>query len=302
MGDRRAVRGSAAPFRHRVREPEGATAHGGGADMKGEEGGRERGVPAYGVSSVIYDRLVGGVLHELWRESFERLVRRYGMRLDRVADVACGTGQASLYLARSGSRVIAVDISEEMLRVAAARLRGRADVLLLRQDMRYLSLPSKVQTLVCAADSLNHLLQEEDVRRALRSFASALEEGGHLLFDVNTAHQLREGQDERDWVFLLGGWRLSWRSEWEEETSSATLTMRLERSDGRGGIWVEVHRERAYPAGLLVAFLEEAGFRRVEVWDAAGLGKPGARSRRLQFVARREEAGAHGGGSGLARK
>ncbi len=254
---------------------------------KSGNGAHEWGIPAYRVSSALYDRLVGEVLHELWRENFERLARRYALGLDRVADVACGTGMASLYLAQRGSRVIAVDRSEEMLRVAAARLRGRGSVLLLRQDMRHLSLPFKVQTMVCAADSLNHLLHEEDVRRAFRCFASALEAGGHLLFDVNTAYQLREGQDDREWVFRLENWRLSWRSEWEEETSSATLTMRLGQVDGRGDVWVEVHREKAYPADLLAALLEEAGFRRVEVWDAAGLGKPGARTRRLQFVALR---------------
>ncbi|MDI6872884.1 MAG: class I SAM-dependent methyltransferase [Actinomycetota bacterium] len=257
-----------------------------GPGMAGE-GVEETLVPPYRVSSLLYDRMVGEVLHQAWRENFERLERRYALSLDLVADVACGTGLVTRYLVERGSRVFGVDRSEEMLRVAAARLKGSTGVALLRQDMRYLSLPSKVQTLVCATDSLNHLLSEEDVRRALSSFASALEEGGHLLFDVNTAYQLREGGDETEWSFRVEGWRLNWRSEWVEETSTATLTMHLERADGREGGWVEVHRERAYPADLLVSILEEAGFRRVEVWDAAGLGKPGAKTRRLQFAALR---------------
>lgn len=244
-----------------------------------------RSVPPYRVSSRLYDRMVGEVLHQAWRENFERLERRYSPRLDLVADVACGTGLASRYLAERGCRVLAVDISPEILAQAAARLRGRPEVILLRQDMRYLSLPRRVPTMICANDSLNHLLEEEDLRQALASFHAALEEGGHLFFDLNTAYQLREGRDEEEWTFHIEGWRLAWRSEWDERTAKAALTMRLERTEGEEGPWVEVHRERAYSQELVVSLLEKVGFHRVDVWDAAGLGKPGLRTRRLQFVA-----------------
>ncbi|MGQ9475842.1 MAG: class I SAM-dependent DNA methyltransferase [Actinomycetota bacterium] len=229
--------------------------------------------------------MVGEVLYQAWRENFERLERRYSPRLDLVADVACGTGLASRYLAERGCRVFAVDSSPGMLARAAARLEGRPEVILLRQDMRYLSLPRRVPTMICATDSLNHLLEEEDLRQALASFHAALEEGGHLFFDMNTTYQLREGRDEEEWAFHLEGWRLAWRSEWDERTATAALTMRLERADGEEEPWVEVHRERAYSPEFVVSLLEKIGFHRVDVWDAAGLGKPGSRTRRLQFVA-----------------
>lgn len=277
--------------RPRINLPDtSGAARGPGGKGVGYGGGKgDVGIPPYRLSSLLYDRLVGKVLHQLWAENFERLARRYELQLDRVADVACGTGLATAYLARRGSRVIGVDRSEEMLRLAAARLRGCARAALLRQDMRYLYLPWKVRTLLCATDSLNHLLAVDDVRRAASSFARALEVGGRLLFDVNTAYQLREGSDDAEWSFRIGEWRLTWRSEWEEATSTATLTMRLEREKGGEGTWVEVHRERAYPAELLVSLLEEVGFRKVEVLDFAGLGKPGAKTRRLQFVAVRDQ-------------
>jgi ubiquinone/menaquinone biosynthesis C-methylase UbiE len=42
---------------------------------------------------------------------------------DRVLDVACGTGNATIAAARRGARVVGVDLSEALLRIA----RGRAD-------------------------------------------------------------------------------------------------------------------------------------------------------------------------------
>lgn len=251
---------------------------------------KARVVSPYARSSAFYDRLVGKTIHEHWRENFERLERRYGLRLETVADVACGTGLASRYLAERGCRVYAVDISPQMLRLAAYACNGgRGKVCFLRQDMRYLGLPRRVDTLVCASDSLNHLLREEDVRLALCSFRRALREGGHALFDVNTEWQLREGADEEPWDFLLDGVPIRWVSSWDEESMTATLYMccGMGKGGGPGGV-VEVHRERAYDRGWLEEELRRAGFGRVEALDAAGLGKPGPRTRRLQFVAVRE--------------
>lgn len=242
--------------------------------------------PPYRFSSVVYDRLVGEWAHQHWRENCERLIKRYHLDLSLVADVACGTGLNAAYLAEKGSEVYAVDISPAMLRVAARRLRGYGKVTILLQDMRYLALPRRVGTLFCATDSLNHLLEEEDVILAVRSFYHNLRPGGHLVCDVNTAWQLREGADDVPWEFELDGWRVTWKSEWDERSLTAALGMRLRYGEGvRAREIYETHRERAYDEEFITGTMMEAGFSAVEALDAAGLGKPGARTRRLLFVA-----------------
>ncbi len=245
-----------------------------------------RTAPPYGFSCDVYDRLVGEYAHQHWRENCERLLKRYPMDLSLVADVACGTGLNAAYLAERGSEVYAVDVSPDMLRKAACRLAGRRNVVILRQDMRYLELPRRVYTLFCATDSLNHLLREEDIILAAGSFFRSLRPGGHLVCDANTAWQLREGADEVPWEFELEGWRVTWRSGWDEESQTAVLGISLRRGDeGWRRELRETHRERAYSASFLCGALREAGFCEVEVRDAAGLGKPGALTRRLLFVA-----------------
>lgn len=54
---------------------------------------------------------------------------------------------------------------------------------------------------------------------------------------------------------------------------------------GRGRDVIEVHLERAYDCGWVLEQLERAGFVDAEAMDAAGLGKPSQRTRRLLFVA-----------------
>lgn len=245
-----------------------------------------RDIPPYSFSSSLYDRLVGRYAFEHWRHNFERLERRYPLPVSRCANVACGTGLTSRYLAGRGAEVIAVDRSRGMLEAAALNIPG--GVTLLQQDMRYLYLPRLVDTLVCATDSLNHLLRELDVRNALRSFYYNLIPGGYALFDMNTAWQLREGADTEPWDFEVDGHAMRWVSNWDDSLGIATIQfIFLYEDDGVRKPLVELHRERAYDTGWIKSRLEECGFDAVEILDASTLGKVDERTRRVQFVARR---------------
>jgi SAM-dependent methyltransferase len=243
-------------------------------------------VPPYTLTSSIYDRLVGVYAFEHWKENFERLCHRYGLDISICGDVACGTGLASAYLADLGAEVFAFDQSLQMLEVAAEALNGRAR--LLRQDMRYLEPPRKTTLLICATDSLNHLLREVDFKLAIKAFYAALHQGGYLLFDMNSAWQLREGRDSAPWDFMLDDLPIRWISEWDEIKQTAALRFIFPGlQNNRGDTFEEVHRERAYQPEWVMLVLREAGFRQLDVLDASGLGGIRENTRRYQFVARK---------------
>jgi len=241
--------------------------------------------PPYSITAALYDRMIGRYSFDQWRENFERLSKRYPFDITSCADVACGTGLVSRYLHRRGARIFAVDRSPHMLRAALSATRG-LKVTLLRQDMRHLYLPRRVSLIICATDSLNYLLKAKDIRRALRSFYYNLIPGGYILFDMNTTWQLREGSDIEPWDFEVDNETTRWMSEWDERSRTATLTLMFKESRGEDGRPLcEVHKERAYPADWVGEEMVKAGFEKVAVLDAAGLGKVGERTRRIQFVA-----------------
>jgi SAM-dependent methyltransferase len=253
-------------------------------EVNGERGRRI--VPTYSESASVYDHMVGRYLFEQWVENFERLQKRCDIDITMVADVACGTGLASRYLALKGASVWAMDISLDMLRKASMATRGLG-VKLLRQDMRYMTPGPRVTLLICAADSLNHLVRDIDVRRAVRSFHAALLPEGYALFDMNTVWQLRAGEDSVAWEFDVDGRPMRWVSRWEEGELTATLEFTFIANEDTVEDSVEIHRERAYDTAWILRELEIAGFNRIEALDAAGLGKVTERTRRIQFVARR---------------
>src|SRR5215207_5419821 len=83
-----------------------------------------------GVSRGVWDYLHDSTLARRYDESLAgtplldldlRLVERHCPRPCRVIDLGCGTGRVAVPLTRKGHRVTAVDLSEEMLRVAAEK-------------------------------------------------------------------------------------------------------------------------------------------------------------------------------------
>ena len=157
----------------------------------------------------------------------------------------------------------------------------------MRQDMRYLLPPVPVPLLICATDSLNHLLREDDIWRTIKAFYAALHPGGYALFDMNSAWQLREGSDREPWEFEVEGAHMRWLSAWSEKDLTATLELTFFGAGKNGEEVTEVHHERAYSPEWVLEVLGRAGFGYAEVIAAAGLGKVGENTRRFQFVARK---------------
>ena len=234
----------------------------------------------------LYDELVGSAAFECWRDNFERLANRFSLDFDTACDMACGTGLAATLLAGRCSRVYAVDISEEMLQVARLRA-GTADIVFLEQSFTALDLPEPVELVTCNFDSLNYLTDEGDLREALRRFAGSLAPGGHAVFDMNTARELEQGLGDAVLVHRVEAGISVWESSWDPDSRVNTVQMTnfLRRPDGLFEISEETHRERCYDLEVIADAVAEAGFERLEAFDARGLSDVGKDTRRVQFLA-----------------
>jgi len=138
---------------------------------------------AYDAIADAYDRFWGGLIDETVAELFEQLADEIGARGGcRVLDLCCGAGHLSALLADAGHAVTGVDISGGLLE----RARRRAPTATFVQgDIRDLDVGGAFDVAVCALDSLNHLADGAQLRRAFEGIAAALRPGGGLLFDVN---------------------------------------------------------------------------------------------------------------------
>ena len=146
---------------------------------------------SYDALSVVYDLFADDFDHAKWAEYYRALLRRAGVEAKSLVDAGCGTGRMTVELAREGARVVGVDISEGMLRVAAERLRREGvRAQLAHEDMCRLRVPRPVDAVICACDGVNYLLSAERVRAFFRAAHAAIRPGGALAFDISSRYKL----------------------------------------------------------------------------------------------------------------
>ena len=243
---------------------------------------------AYEALAASYDRLTNDVDYEATVEFYMQILEREGVKPRTVVDLACGTGSVTEILARKGYSVLGVDMSEEMLTVAAMKTQDiDPSPMFSCQLLQELKLPRAVDMAVCALDSLDYILNPEDCKEAIRRAYKALNPGGIFIFDVNTPEKLRamDGQvflDEDDDVYCV------WRGEFDEETNICSYGMDLFQR--KGEIWrrsFEEHCEYAYSQEQLAGYLKDAGFTHIEVYADRLFEAPREGEQRIYFKARK---------------
>ncbi|MBQ3906105.1 MAG: methyltransferase domain-containing protein, partial [Lachnospiraceae bacterium] len=156
---------------------------------------------AYTDFASVYDELMDATPYEAWKDRILRLIRTYGVskpkdrtapskepsdeeailasERDLVVDLGCGTGTLSELLWQEGFDVIGIDNSDAMLEKAMEkREESGSDILYLLQDMRELSLYSTVGTVVSACDSVNYVLDDEELLTVFSLVNNYLYPGG----------------------------------------------------------------------------------------------------------------------------
>jgi SAM-dependent methyltransferase len=101
----------------------------------------------------------------------------------RIAEVGCGTGQTSLYLARADRNVVALDLSREALKLgaAAATRYGIANIGFVEADLTRLPLRGGTFDLVYCSGVLHHT---PDPRAAFGRIVEAVRPGGLIVIGL----------------------------------------------------------------------------------------------------------------------
>jgi SAM-dependent methyltransferase len=163
-----------------------------------------------GVSREVWEYLHDSTLARRYDESLagtplldldRQFVERHFSKAGRVIDLGCGTGRVAIPLARLGHAVTAVDLSEEMLRVAgekAANARVRLD----RVQANIVNLDGlrdgSFDSVVCMFATLGMIAGDEARRRVVGHAFRLLRPGGTFVLHVHSRwHHLRTAAGRR---------------------------------------------------------------------------------------------------------
>ena len=243
---------------------------------------------AYHALAASYDRLTNDINYQNTVDFYRQILDREHIQVRTVADLACGTGSVAVLLAQKGLQVVGVDMSEEMLCRAQQKAQELENPPMFTcQRLEKLQLPRGVDLAVCALDSMNYITDPDDCKKALSRIYRILNPGGCFIFDVNTPEKLR-AMDDQVWLDEDDDVYCVWRGEFDENTRILSYAMDLFQREGK--TWhrsFEEHREYAYTAEELTAWLRQTGFTNIEVFADREFCAPRAGEQRIYLKARK---------------
>ncbi len=239
----------------------------------------------------VYDIYMDTVPYEQWCQNILGLFEKYGVATGgTVVDLGCGTGAMSRLLAGAGFSVIGVDLSEEMLGIAANK-DGSEGILYVCQDMTDLELAAPVPVMVSLCDSMNYLVEDGALEATLARVKQFLEPGGIFIFDMNTAYKYEHILADNTFTETREEGSFIWENEFDEESRINTyyLTLYVATDEGNGSDqtfhrFMEEHYQRAFAMEEITTSICESGLELLAVLDADTLGSPSATSERLYYI------------------
>lgn len=280
---------------------------------------------AYTSFAKVYDTFMDETPYEAWAERIREMIEKYGVSKpssskrslsevsaagrssDRkdggkvsalesernlVLELGCGTGTMTEHLASFGYDMIGVDSAEEMLSIAMEkRAESGHGILYLLQDMREFELYSTVGTVVSVCDSLNYLLEEEELLQTFKQVDNYLYPGGIFVFDFNTVYKYAQvigdatiAENREDCSFI---WENFYHS--GEEINEYDLTLFVQEEEGLYRKFTETHYQRGYTLEQMQRIAAQAGLDWVCAMDSDTGGEVTPQTERIFAVVKEQK-------------
>lgn len=242
---------------------------------------------SYDELAPIYDKLMDHINYAAYTDFYLSLAAKHGWKGRKVLDLACGTGNISLELLKRGYQVQGLDISEEMLMVADAKIFASGFTpRLYCQNMKDFRLVEKVDLVISAFDSLNYLLKEEELEKTFSCVYRALNGHGFFLFDVHSQYKFTHVLGQNTLAYAGDDICYIWQNNFSMETNICEMHLDIflrEKADIYRR-FREYHRERYYSEAQLRHLLERNKFKVLAIYSELKFTEPHPEEERLFYV------------------
>ncbi len=247
---------------------------------------------AYRSFSEVYDVLTQDVAYQKRCDYVELLMQKFlAKKPELVVDLACGTGTVAVELAKRGYDMTGIDASQEMLGVAVRKAKAeQLDILFLNQTMQEFELYGTVDVILCLLDSVNYLLDKEELEQCLHWVQNYLNPGGLFIFDINTKYKLETLLPGNIFTDEVEGAYYTWENAYDKEEKICMFDLNFfVEENGLYKRFEEVHYEKAYTRGEIKSALRGAGLKLLGEYDDLTLDAPRRQSEKIFFVAQKPQ-------------
>lgn len=249
---------------------------------------------SYSSFAPFYDALTENVDYKKRAEYIGEILAKFNIKDGLLLDLACGTGSLSVEFSKMGFEVIATDASPDMLAEARNKaMEAGENILFLCQKMQETDLYGTVRAIVCSLDSINHLENADELRKTFRVLKNFIDDGGIMVFDVNTVYKHREVLGNNTFVYDEKDVYCVWQNSLCSDgvTVGINLDFFVKEENGLYNRYTENFKEIAFTDEEITYAAESAGFKIVEKYAELGFDKPQDDTQRIYYVAGREYNG-----------
>ncbi|UOQ46321.1 class I SAM-dependent methyltransferase [Halobacillus salinarum] len=221
---------------------------------------------SYGRMAQVYDQLMEDAPYDQWIYWTKEVLGHYYPGASSILELGCGTGEITYRLHNQRYEVTGVDLSEEMLALAAAK-KPSSSIQWIHQDIRNLEGFSNLDCIVSYCDVLNYITTEEDLLQVMERTYTSLKTGGLFLFDVHSLSHMMENLNGRTFAEVHEDLSYIWFCDCgkEENTVLHDLTFFVQNEACTYDRFEEQHFQKGYSINKLRTLLEQAGFKLLQI-------------------------------------
>lgn len=244
---------------------------------------------AYGEFAKIYDELINeDINYDNMINKILKVCNENKLEFNNYLDIACGTGNVTIRLAKHFKEVYAVDLSEDMLREAyekfkKEKIKGR----IICQNMAELTLNKKFDLITSVLDSTNYITEEEDLISYLEGVKDHLNDKGIFIFDINSYYKLSEILGNNIYTYNEEEVFYTWENSFEDNLLSMFLTFFVKRGDLYER-FEEEHLERAYTEKFIEESLHKCGLKVISKYNGYTEEEVHEKSERIMYIVKKD--------------
>ena len=244
---------------------------------------------AYGEFAKIYDELINeDINYDSMVERILEICNLNNVNFEDYLDIACGTGNVTVRIAKHFKNIYGVDLSEDMLNEAfdklkSNKIRGK----IICQDMTSLSLNKKFDLITSVLDSTNYITDVEGLKNYFCGVHEHLKDNGLFIFDINSYYKLSEILGNNIYTYSEEEVFYTWENVFEDNLLSMFLTFFVKKGDLYER-FEEEHLERAYTEKELEKELEKANLEILAKFDGYTENYVQANTERIVYIIKKK--------------
>ncbi len=203
-----------------------------------------------------YDYILRHVDYQSWFEFIRETMIIYCNNPETVLELGCGTGKFGAKFSSDNYSIVGMDLSMEMLKVA--KTRAFRNFRIICSDIRNFVLKKKFDFIFCVHDTMNYLLDKEDIRATLRSVKNVMHKGSIFMFDITTEHNIERFFNNKTSIYKTRGLHVEWSNVYDR--ASKIIVSSFTTTDRDGLTHKEEHTQQIYSVEEITELLEAEGF------------------------------------------